>query len=65
VADACFLFGFDQFEQLYDLRMILETTAVQRLCAQGDAPFEALQALAAIWLVPAAERSTEGAQTAR
>jgi DNA-binding GntR family transcriptional regulator len=58
-------FDFDQFEQLYDLRMILETTAVQRLCAQGDAPSEALQALAAIWLAPAAQRSSEGAQVAR
>jgi hypothetical protein len=30
-------FDFDQFEQLYDLRMVLETTAVQRLCAEpGD-----------------------------
>ena len=25
-------FDFDQFEQLYDLRMVLETTAVHRLC---------------------------------
>ena len=29
-------FDFDQFEQLYDLRMVLETTAVQRLCADGE-----------------------------
>jgi DNA-binding FadR family transcriptional regulator len=26
-------FDFEQFEQLYDLRMVLETTAAQRLCA--------------------------------
>jgi len=26
-------FDFDQFEQLYDLRMVLETTAAHRLCA--------------------------------
>ncbi len=26
-------FDFDKFEQLYDLRMVLETTAVHRLCA--------------------------------
>ena len=25
-------FDFDQFEQLYDLRMVLETTAIHRLC---------------------------------
>ena len=29
-------FDFDQFEELYDLRQVLETTAVHRLC--GDAP---------------------------
>ena len=29
-------FDFDQFEQLYDLRMVLETTAVHRLCADGE-----------------------------
>jgi biotin operon repressor len=29
-------FDFDQFEQLYDLRMVLETTAAQRLCADGE-----------------------------
>ena len=26
-------FDFEQFEQLYDLRMVLETTAAQRLCS--------------------------------
>jgi DNA-binding GntR family transcriptional regulator len=58
-------FDFDQFEQLYDLRMILETTAVQRLCSQDKGvPSEALQALAAIWLVPVAQRSSDGAQVA-
>jgi DNA-binding GntR family transcriptional regulator len=56
-------FDFEQFEQLYDLRMVLETTAVHRLCdvAQPHArprP-ELLEALAAIWLVPAAQRSTD------
>ena len=29
-------FDFDQFEQLYDLRMVLETTAVHRLCADDE-----------------------------
>jgi DNA-binding GntR family transcriptional regulator len=59
-------FDFDQFEQLYDLRMILETTAVQRLCARDDElPSQELQALAAIWLVAAAQRSSDGTQVAR
>jgi DNA-binding GntR family transcriptional regulator len=56
-------FDFDQFEQLYDLRMVLETTAVQRLCGDGERVNAGLLAqLAAIWLVPAAERSTDTVQ---
>ena len=56
-------FDFAQFEQLYDLRMVLETTAAQRLCADGERIDQALLAqLAAIWLVPAAERSTDMVQ---
>ncbi|QKO23918.1 GntR family transcriptional regulator [Rhodoferax sp. BAB1] len=59
-------FDFEQFEQLYDLRMVLETTAVQRLCAD-DARIdrELLAQLAAIWLVPAAERSADIRQVAQ
>ncbi|WP_195812405.1 GntR family transcriptional regulator [Xylophilus rhododendri] len=56
-------FDFDEFEQLYDLRLVLETTAVARLCE--DAPrvdHARLQALAAIWLVPVEARSTDTAQ---
>ncbi|MGE0331912.1 MAG: GntR family transcriptional regulator [Ramlibacter sp.] len=53
-------FDFDQFEQLYDLRMVLETTAVQRLCADGErVDHELLDELAAFWLVPVAGRSTD------
>ncbi|MDP3700749.1 MAG: GntR family transcriptional regulator [Hylemonella sp.] len=59
-------FDFDQFEQLYDLRMVLETTAVQRLCADdGKIDQQLLDQLAAIWLVPAAERSTDIRQVAQ
>ncbi len=59
-------FDFAQFEQLYDLRMVLETTAVQRLCADGERVDRgALQALVAIWLVPAEARSTDTAQVAQ
>lgn len=59
-------FDFDQFEQLYDLRMVLETTAVQRICG-GDLRVDQtlLAQLAAIWLVPAAERSGDAAQVSR
>lgn len=56
-------FDFDQFEQLYDLRMVLETAAVQRLCADGErVNGELLAQLNAIWLVPVAGRSTDTVQ---
>jgi DNA-binding GntR family transcriptional regulator len=59
-------FDFDQFEQLYDLRMVLETTAVQRLCADGErVDRELLDQLVKIWLVPAAERSADMAQVSK
>ncbi|MBW0168850.1 MAG: GntR family transcriptional regulator [Hydrogenophaga sp.] len=58
-------FDFDKFDQLYDLRMVLETTAVQRLCLQDVQPPEpALQALKDRWLAPVAERSTDPVQVA-
>lgn len=59
-------FDFDQFEQLYDLRMVLETTAVQRLCT-GQAGVDAaiLDGLADIWLVPVARRSADTVQVAQ
>ncbi|WP_454726140.1 MULTISPECIES: GntR family transcriptional regulator [Cupriavidus] len=45
-------FDFDKFEQLYDLRMVLETEAVRRLCGmERDAVQASLADLAAIWLV--------------
>ena len=59
-------FDVDQFEQLYDLRMVLETTAVQRLCADGERVDRALlEQLVAIWLVPVAERSADTVQVAQ
>jgi DNA-binding GntR family transcriptional regulator len=59
-------FDFDQFEQLYDLRMVLETTAVQRLCSSESAVSKTMLAeLAAIWLVPADQRSTDTVQVAQ
>jgi DNA-binding GntR family transcriptional regulator len=58
-------FDFDRFEQLYDLRMVLETTAVHRICAGERWVDRALlEQLAAIWLVPVTERSSDGAQVA-
>jgi DNA-binding GntR family transcriptional regulator len=59
-------FDFDQFEQLYDLRMVLETAAVQRLCADdGQVDSALLERIAAIWLVPVAERSSDVKQVAQ
>lgn len=59
-------FDFDIFEQLYDLRMVLETTAVQRICADDKrVDRELLEQLVAIWLVPPAERSSDMAQVSQ
>lgn len=63
-------FDFDQFEQLYDLRMVLETTAARRLCEDGlhpNAPVNhaLLDELMAIWLVPEAQRSTDAVQVSQ
>jgi DNA-binding GntR family transcriptional regulator len=47
-------YDFQQFEDLYDLRLVLEEAAVARLCELAERP--ALDALKAVWLVPATER---------
>lgn len=63
-------FDFDKFEQLYDLRMVLETAAAQRLSDdalhRGGAVNRALlDELAAIWLVPSAQRSSDTLQVSQ
>lgn len=65
-------FDFDRFEQLYDLRMVLETAAVHQICADphlrggrlARVDRAVLAELAAIWLVPVAERSADAKQVA-
>ena len=59
-------FDFDRFEQLYDLRMVLETAAIHRLCT-GDARVDTplFETLSAIWLVPKDQRCTDAQQVAR
>lgn len=54
---------FDRFDELYDLRILLECHAVQ-LLAHGEDESRAapLQALEAIWLLPEAERLADGTQ---
>jgi DNA-binding GntR family transcriptional regulator len=52
---------FDKLEHLYDLRVVLELSSVQRLCARTEDPPE-LDALKEIWLVPVADRLTDARQ---
>jgi DNA-binding GntR family transcriptional regulator len=50
---------FARLDQLYDLRIVLELASVDRLVARRDEDpptHDALEALKAVWLVPAAER---------
>ena len=54
---------FDLLDHLYDLRLVLESAAVQRLCA-ADAK-SALRDLQKIWLVAPRSRITDGARVAR
>jgi DNA-binding GntR family transcriptional regulator len=54
---------FDTFDELYDLRVLLEGQAVQRLCEAEARP--ALQALAAHWLVEPGERLGEAEAVGR
>ena len=59
-------FDFDQFEALYDLRMVLETTAVRRLCEQATrVNNDLLEELASIWLVSPEQRSTNTVELAQ
>lgn len=50
-------FDFDRFEQLYDLRIVLELAAVEQICKAEHAA--SLADLMTIWLVPTAERLTD------
>lgn len=48
---------FDTFDELYDLRVLIELHAAKRLCEAEERP--QLAELAAVWLVPADERLTD------
>ena len=50
---------FDKLEELYDLRIVLELWSVARLCALPVIPAGLIE-LRDIWLVPVAERLTDG-----
>jgi len=51
-------FDFQQFEDLYDVRVILELAAVKRLCEMDERA--ALDELKSAWLVAKPERLTDG-----
>lgn len=57
------LLDFEQFDHLYDLRLVLETAAVRRLC-EGAAAHGALDALRDFWLAPPDERLDDGQRVA-
>jgi DNA-binding GntR family transcriptional regulator len=52
---------FARIDQIYDLRIVLETASIARLAQRDEDPPE-LQALKDVWLVPAAERLSDGRQ---
>ncbi len=51
-------FDFMKFEQLYDVRIVLELAAVKKLCEMEPAP--ALEDLKRIWLVKPEDRLEDG-----
>ncbi|MFJ9451298.1 MULTISPECIES: GntR family transcriptional regulator [unclassified Herbaspirillum] len=54
---------FDRLDNLYDLRIVLEMAALERLCQNPD-PSPGLLALNSIWLVPEDERESEAVKVA-
>lgn len=56
-------FDFQYFEELYELRIVLEVEAVRRLCERpADQPTPLLDELKAIWSVPATDYLSDGRQ---
>ena len=63
-------FDFAKFEQLYDLRMVLETTAAHRLCDEGlrspnPVDHALVDELMTLWLVPTVQRSADTVQVSQ
>lgn len=50
---------FAYFDELYDLRIVLENAAIERICQMEEHP-EKLLELKAIWMVPEEEREQDG-----
>ena len=55
---------FVQFDNLYDLRIVLECAAIERICQMDSTP-EALTRLKDIWLVTEEEREQDGRRVAQ
>jgi DNA-binding GntR family transcriptional regulator len=55
---------FVYFDNLYDLRIVLECAALERICQMTDTPQE-LSELKNIWLVPEEEREQDGRRVAQ
>jgi DNA-binding GntR family transcriptional regulator len=55
---------FARLDELYDLRVLLESASVARLCALDELPAE-LEPLKPVWLVPAAERLADAREVGR
>lgn len=53
-------FDFARFEELYDLRIVLELAAVTHLCGLGDELPDLLAELRGTWQVDAAQRLDDG-----
>ena len=54
---------FAHFDNLYDLRIVLESAALERICQLDEMP-PAVRDLAAIWLVDEADREADGRRVA-
>ncbi|MDE8346147.1 MAG: GntR family transcriptional regulator [Acidocella sp.] len=53
-------FDFERFDELYELRIVLETAAIERLCqSDNNARNEVVRRLEAIWTVAEAAREQE------
>ncbi|MDF1629032.1 MAG: GntR family transcriptional regulator [Alcanivoracaceae bacterium] len=51
-------FNFEYFEDLYDVRTVLECAAVKRICDRDEVPSQ-LNVLKEVWLVPEDEMTTD------
>jgi DNA-binding GntR family transcriptional regulator len=51
--------NFDQLDQLYDLRIVLEVAAIERAGAGGEIAHAALEALKAVWCVEPGLRESD------